>query len=537
MGHKYAAIAFTDDVKKVQQEQSSRDAYSGMDQGEDFNYLLSQREADFIGARDSFYMASVSETDWPYVQHRGGPVGFMCVLDEKTLGFADFSGNRQYISTGNFRNNDRVAIIFMDYPNRTRMKLLGRVSVVAEDDLETISRLEVNDYRARVERGFLIHIEAFDWNCPQHITPRYSEEHIQKVIEPLEEEIRLLKQSNGEPQQTSAAETKLSHLPQLEQSDDDSLELVISGIRQLTPRVRAFELRHPANEDLPEVNAGSHLQIPVQLENGGSDIRHYSICSNPARRDIYEIAVLREEAGKGGSKSIHQQFQLGMRLICKPPENHFELHKNDSPAVLIAGGIGITPIKAMAQALKSRAVDLTIQYAGRDRKEMAFRDRLQREFAEHIFIYSSSDNERMDIPYILSNAPADSIIYICGPNRLIDAVSEEALRQNIHPDRIRFERFAATLSEAAKPFTVNLQRSNIKLEVSHEQTILDALLDAGVDTPYGCKVGNCKSCAVKVLDGEPEHHDSALTNIEKTKYQLMCPCVSRATSAHLTLDL
>jgi predicted pyridoxine 5'-phosphate oxidase superfamily flavin-nucleotide-binding protein len=116
MGHQYAAIAFTDTVKQVQHEQDSREAYTGMEQGEDFNHLLSQREANFIQQSDSFYMASVSETGWPYVQHRGGPKGFMRVLDEKTLGFADFSGNRQYISTGNFRNNDRVSIFLWTTP-------------------------------------------------------------------------------------------------------------------------------------------------------------------------------------------------------------------------------------------------------------------------------------------------------------------------------------------------------------------------------------------------------------------------------------
>ena len=116
MGHKYTAIAFTPEVKKVQQENRSRQGYQGFEQGPDYNHLLSQHEADFIEARDSFYMSSVTETDWPYVQHRGGPAGFMKVIDANTIGFADFSGNRQYVSTGNFRNNDKVALFFMDYP-------------------------------------------------------------------------------------------------------------------------------------------------------------------------------------------------------------------------------------------------------------------------------------------------------------------------------------------------------------------------------------------------------------------------------------
>ncbi|MFB3078008.1 MAG: FAD-binding oxidoreductase, partial [Lysobacterales bacterium] len=121
------------------------------------------------------------------------------------------------------------------------------------------------------------------------------------------------------------------------------LELVISGVRQLTPRIRAFELRDPTGAELPVVEAGSHLQVPVQLEDGESAIRHYSICSNPARRDIYEIAVLHDSEGKGGSVAAHEQFTIGRKLRCGLPQNHFRLHRDERPAVLIAGGIGITP--------------------------------------------------------------------------------------------------------------------------------------------------------------------------------------------------
>jgi predicted pyridoxine 5'-phosphate oxidase superfamily flavin-nucleotide-binding protein len=193
MAHKYAQIAFTEQVRQVQTEQNSRSAYARMDQGADYNYLLSDNEAAFIQDRDSFYMASVSETDWPYIQHRGGPKGFMRVLDESTIGFADFKGNRQYVSMGNFRGNDRVALFFMDYPNRRRLKLMGRIKPVANDNWELLARLETDGYRATVERGFVIHIEAFDWNCPQHITPRYTELELQQLIAPLIEQNKALK--------------------------------------------------------------------------------------------------------------------------------------------------------------------------------------------------------------------------------------------------------------------------------------------------------------------------------------------------------
>ena len=526
MGHRFAEIAFTESVHQVQQELGSRAGYASMDGGDDYNHLLSPREADFIAERDSFYMASVSETGWPYVQHRGGPVGIMKVLDEKTLGFADFSGNRQYVSVGNFRKDDRVSLFFMDYPNRTRFKLLGRVRLVDADESEILAELEVDSYRARVERGFIIHVEAFDWNCPQHITPRYTDAYIETLMAPLIEQNRALQASQSS--RNSTAGHGLGNGP---------LELMISGVRQLTPRVRAFELRDPNGADLPAVEAGSHLQFTMQLADGKTTIRHYSICSNPARRDAYEIAVLREDDGRGGSLAVHDQFSIGRQLNTELPQNHFELHGDQRPAILIAGGIGITPIKAMAQALKARGNDLHLHYAGRSGQEMAFRDRLIREFDDTMTVYRSDVDERLDLEKMMSAASDDSIFYVCGPGSLIDAVVSVGSKLNIDSQRIRFERFAATVAANAKPIQVELQRSGKHLEVSADQTILDAMLEAGVESPYSCKAGNCKSCAVKVLDGEPDHRDSALSTAEKEDYQLMCPCVSRAKGHHLKLDI
>ena len=526
MGHRFAEIAFTESVHQVQQELGSRAGYAVMDGGEDYNHLLGQREADFITARDSFYMASVSETGWPYVQHRGGPVGFMRVIDEKTIGFADFSGNRQYVSVGNFRKDDRVSLFFMDYPNRTRFKLLGRVQVVGPDETELLTRLEVDSYRARVERGFIIHIEAFDWNCPQHITPRYTDAYIETLMAPLIEQNRELQASR------SSTNTAQAEMP-----GNGPLKLVISGVRQLTPRIRAFELRDPNGAELPAVEAGSHLQFPVQLSDDETAIRHYSICSNPARRDAYEIAVLREDEGGGGSLAVHDQFSIGRQLKTELPQNHFELHGDERPAVLIAGGIGITPIKAMAQALKARDNELYLHYAGRSGREMAFRDRLIREFGDDLTVYRSDEDERIEIEQVMSAAPDDSIFYVCGPGALIDAVVNTGADLNIDPHRIRFERFVATVAADARPIQIELRRSGRQLQVAADQTILDAMIEAGVESPHSCKAGNCKSCVVKVLDGEPEHRDSALSVAEREDYQLMCPCVSRAKGDHLALDV
>lgn len=186
MPHHFAQIAFTPTVKKVQEELGSRASYARMEGVPDaVNHHLTEAEAGFIAARNSLYMATVSETGWPYVQHRGGPTGFVRVLDETTIGFADFRGNRQYISVGNLMTDDRVSLFFMDYPMKTRLKLFGRARIVGPDDQETLSRLEMPNYRARVERGLVITVAGFDWNCPQHITERYTLEEVHAVTEPL----------------------------------------------------------------------------------------------------------------------------------------------------------------------------------------------------------------------------------------------------------------------------------------------------------------------------------------------------------------
>jgi uncharacterized protein len=193
MSHGFADIAFTPSVRRMQEERGSRAAYARQDAiAEPFNHRLSDAEAQFIRLRDSFYLASVGETGWPYIQHRGGPPGFVRVLDETTIGFADFRGNRQYISTGNLLTNDRVALFFMDYPNRTRLKLLGRARAVGPEEPDMLERLAVPGYRATVERGIVISIAGIDWNCPQHITERFTLDEVRQLSRPLLDRIAAL---------------------------------------------------------------------------------------------------------------------------------------------------------------------------------------------------------------------------------------------------------------------------------------------------------------------------------------------------------
>lgn len=192
----FGDVAFTPQVRAQQDARGSRELYEGM-LARPVPEGFSEREAAFIAMRDSFYMATVSEDGWPYIQHRGGPRGFLNVLSPTQLGFADYRGNRQYVSVGNLQSDKRVSLFLMDYPNRARLKLLGRASVQeAADHPELAGELDVEG-QGQVERLFTIEIEAFDWNCPQFITPRFTEDELASSLAPLVEEVQTLRQENA----------------------------------------------------------------------------------------------------------------------------------------------------------------------------------------------------------------------------------------------------------------------------------------------------------------------------------------------------
>ena len=195
MSRAYSDIAFTPAVRAMQTRMSSRSQYAPLDSADDLHDTLTAEKAEFISLRDGFYQASVSESGWPYVQFRGGPAGFLKVLDSRTIGYADFRGNVQYISTGNLQGNGRIALILMDYAKRRRLKIMGRAHLIdASDNPELMQRLELPGYRARIERAVLITVAAYDWNCPQHITRRFTEAEIEERIASLHAEIARLRE-------------------------------------------------------------------------------------------------------------------------------------------------------------------------------------------------------------------------------------------------------------------------------------------------------------------------------------------------------
>ncbi|WP_034045525.1 pyridoxamine 5'-phosphate oxidase family protein [Wocania ichthyoenteri] len=200
MAKNFAEIAFTEAVKKLQEKHGSRKSYERMEKFDVVNGLTSG-ETTFIQNRDSFYLASIGVKEFPYIQHRGGPKGFIKIIDSKRLGFIDFTGNKQYVSVGNITTNNNVSLIMIDYPTRTRLKIFAKAEIVElNDNPQLYDKLDLADYKFRPELMMVFHIEAYDWNCPQHITPRYTVEEInhaflpqQDYISKLEAELKELK--------------------------------------------------------------------------------------------------------------------------------------------------------------------------------------------------------------------------------------------------------------------------------------------------------------------------------------------------------
>lgn len=315
------------------------------------------------------------------------------------------------------------------------------------------------------------------------------------------------------------------------------MKLTVSRIRVEAEHVRSLELRSVEGEQLPSFTPGSHLAVQVQLQRGQTEQRRYSILSDRENRTHYEIAVLREETGRGGSRFMHESIAEGDLMEVSEPRNDFPLASNASHSILIAGGIGITPILAMLRKLISDGASCEIHYAARARETMAYAEEVERIAADRATLYfgGRAGNTPLDIPALLS-APTDGAhVYVCGPAGLIRAVRDTALEKGWRADQIHFESFGGSARTGDRPLKVELVRSQMSLEVSASQSILDALLEAGVWATYDCKRGECGMCMTPVLQGEPDHRDVFLTESDRERF--MCTCVSRANSESLVLDL
>ncbi len=211
MARNFASLAFSDEAKSFQEKYGSRKGYERMER-QSIVDGLTENEVDFIGKRDSFYMASIGVNGFPYIQHRGGPKGFVKVIDANTIGFLDFSGNKQFITLGNLATHTNVSLIMMDYPARTRLKIYARAKIIDLDtEPELLKLLTLDEYPARPERMIVLHIEAYDWNCPQHISARFTVEEIEEVLAPTRKYIEKLELELNQYKEKQGGESNITH--------------------------------------------------------------------------------------------------------------------------------------------------------------------------------------------------------------------------------------------------------------------------------------------------------------------------------------
>lgn len=317
------------------------------------------------------------------------------------------------------------------------------------------------------------------------------------------------------------------------------MRLQVRAIHQRTPDIRAFELVDPAGGELPAFEPGASLSVRVMPGSGAIHTRSYSLVSDSAKRFSYEIAVLRQRDGYGGSTWMHAAVQLGSSLDIEAPSNGFPLFPLAQRSLFLAGGIGITPILCMARALASQRKNVELHYFGRSTEAIAYRAELKSlsGVSLHEWVGLDVAESALTMQRCIGEAAIGDHLYLCGPSAMVDAALDIAEAQGWPAQQVHSERFGTVRSGAAEePFTVELRQQGLRIQVGHRQTLLDALLSSNVAVAHDCRAGTCGSCLVPVVTGHIQHFDTFLTEQDRADGELMCACVSRATGL-LVLDL
>lgn len=320
-------------------------------------------------------------------------------------------------------------------------------------------------------------------------------------------------------------------------TDQSHITLRVRRRAEIAVNALLLELESASGEVLPEWPPGAHLDI--HLPSGLT--RQYSLCGAREDSSTYVVVVLREPHGRGGSEEIYRELGVGTELISSTPRDHFRLVEA-SEYVLIAGGIGITPIKAMVDELRARGARWHLHYGGRTREHMAFMNELVDLGGDSVSIVPQDVDGLLDVGAIIGNLSPEAAIYCCGPAPLLDAVLTACAEAGAS-ERLHFERFvpptdgAVFVTDGDTAFEVELRSSGVTLQVAADQTLLDVVQSVIPDMPFSCTEGYCGSCESVVLDGEPDHRGSLMTPEEHDEEGTMLICVGRSKSQRLVLDL
>lgn len=316
------------------------------------------------------------------------------------------------------------------------------------------------------------------------------------------------------------------------------LEVIVTNKREEALDICSFELVRIDGKPLPVFSAGSH--IDVQISPGL--VRQYSLCNSPEESHRYLIGVLLDPLSRGGSKAMHEQIVVGQTLTISEPRNLFPLEHSADRTLLFAGGIGITPILCMAERLAQSGADFELHYSARSAERAAFQARIRESsFASRVHLHfdDAEPAQCFDIAMLLREPQPSTHLYVCGPTGFMEFVLRSAREQGWQEDMLHREYFAASVDVQASgaSFEVQLASSGDVYVIAQDQTIIDVLYEAGIDIPVSCEQGICGTCVTRVLEGEPDHRDSFLTESEKARNNQFTPCCSRAKSARLVLDI
>jgi vanillate O-demethylase ferredoxin subunit len=317
------------------------------------------------------------------------------------------------------------------------------------------------------------------------------------------------------------------------------VDVVVAAVERQANGISSWEFRRADGRALPPFTAGAHIDL--HLSNGLS--RSYSLCNSQDDRDRYVVAINRDPASRGGSTLIHDTLKPGNRITISAPRNHFPLVEDAGHVVLIAGGIGITPIFCMIQRIESLGRSWELWYSCRQRNMCAFRERLEAlELAKPGRVHFNFDKEpgggMLDLEQVIAGTPQHAHLYCCGPNPMLRAFEAAATEVGRPRDHVHVEYFAAK-EEAALGggYSVACARSGVEFRIEHGQSILDAMIVANIEIAYSCSEGICGTCECKVLEGVPDHRDSVLTPDEQAANDRMMVCCSGSQSARLVLDI
>jgi vanillate O-demethylase ferredoxin subunit len=318
--------------------------------------------------------------------------------------------------------------------------------------------------------------------------------------------------------------------PNAPRATDEPLRLRLYRITYAATDINLYEFRLPDGAQLPAFTAGAHVDL--HLPNGLT--RQYSLCNSQDGRDRYVVGVKKDAGSRGGSRCVHEQLRVGMTVPVGAPRNNFPLHEEAVHSVLIAGGIGITPIASMVSRLRDRGLPWELHYSARRREEAAFLEELGSQHV-HLHIDEEHGGGLLDIEGIVRRAPSGAHVYCCGPTPMLDAFESAA---GGHPaEHVHLERFSAPKLAGGGAFFVELAKSGRRIFVEPDESIADALRAQGIEVQTSCEQGICGTCETRVLAGRPDHRDELLSDGERAANDVMMICCSRSKDDVLVLDL